>query len=161
MPTRHRVRLRSLGADTNIPMLAQSIVDRCEFIGSGRVAVVIGLLYELQAHVIDNGLSEVRPVSRCSCVPSQAVTRGVRDLQAFAPPKKASSGKPPKAPGRQVSAHGTLWRVPREYQSAYLLPCCVHAAAAQGRANGSSQPRGNIADADDVSSGSNPVVYSS
>ena len=121
MPTRHRVRLRSLGADTNIPMLAQSIVDRCEFIGSGRVAVVIGLLYELQAHVIDNGLSEVRPVSRCSCVPSQAVTRGVLDLQAFAPPKKASSGKPPKAPGRQVSARGTLWRF---HASTNLLTSC-------------------------------------
>lgn len=44
-----------LNADTSIPMLAQQIVDQCEFIGAGRVGVVIGLLYELQSHLADTG----------------------------------------------------------------------------------------------------------
>lgn len=103
-------------------MLAQSIVDRCEFIGSGRVAVVIGLLYELQAHVIDNGLSEVGGAARPACICASGAVRYrlalCRDpLQAFAPPTKASSSKPPKAPARQVRAP--------------VFQCVTHAGASQ------------------------------
>jgi len=52
-----RIRIKSIHSDTDVPMLAEAIVNRCEFLCEAQLGEVIGFLYELQSHAIEAGVS--------------------------------------------------------------------------------------------------------
>ena len=48
LPSLRSIRLKALSEHSNIPILAQEIVDRCDLINESHLSQVIDLLYELQ-----------------------------------------------------------------------------------------------------------------
>jgi len=50
-----RIRLKDLNENSNIPLYAQNIVDRCEFIHDSQLPQVTDRLYAIQAYMIEHG----------------------------------------------------------------------------------------------------------